>query len=117
MITSAHSPSRIWSMTHYLGGSITIYFLSAHLVFAAEPTTFRGLVGTILELINIIIPAIFGLVFVYIIWKVIDAWVINGADPSKRQEGRQLLILAVVVFVLMLITWGIVALLRNAFFG
>jgi heme/copper-type cytochrome/quinol oxidase subunit 2 len=81
------------------------------------PTTFRELVEGILELINIAIPAIFGIVFLVIVWKVIDAWIINGGDPTKRQEGKRLLLVAVVVFVLMVVTWGIVALLRNALFG
>ena len=82
-----------------------------------EPTTFSALVERFLEIINLLIPLIFGVVFVVIIWKVINAWVIHGGDPTKRQEGRQLVLIGVIVFVLMLVTWGIVALLRNAFFG
>jgi len=81
------------------------------------PTTFAGLVQRILELINVIIPAVFAIVFVVIIWKIIDAWVINGGDATKRQEGKQLVLIGVIVFVLMLVTWGIVGLLRATFFG
>lgn len=83
----------------------------------SAPTTFSGLVNGILGIINIIIPAIFGLLFVYILWKIVDAWVINAADTKKRDEGKQLVVVAILVFVLMVSTWGIIALLRNTFFG
>lgn len=83
----------------------------------STPTTFRGLVDGLLGLINIIIPAIFAILFLYIVWKIVDAWVINAADTKKRDEGKQLVVVAIVVFVLMVSTWGIIALLRNAFFG
>ena len=80
-------------------------------------SSFADLVDRILLLINVIIPLVFGIVFVVIIWKIFDAWVINGGDATKRQEGRQLALTAVIVLVLMLVTWGLVALLRTTFFG
>lgn len=83
----------------------------------SAPTTFRELVEGILGLINIVIPGLFAIVFVVIVWKIIDAWVINGGDPKKREEGKQLVLIGVVVFVLMVVTWGVIALLRTAFFG
>ncbi len=83
----------------------------------STPTTFAGLVGRFLEIINLVIPLIFAVVFIVIIWKVIDAWVINGGDATKRQEGKQLVMVGTVVFVLMLVTWGVIALLRTTFFG
>lgn len=78
--------------------------------------TFGTLVNGILGIINLLIPAIFAVVFLVLVWKVIDAWVINGADEKKRAEGRQLLIVAVVVFVIMVSTWGIISLLRSSLF-
>jgi hypothetical protein len=81
------------------------------------PTSFSELTLGIIELINIVIPLVFGVVLVYIFWKVIDAWVINGGDQAKRQEGRQLLLIGVLVFVLMIVTWGVVTLIKTAFFG
>jgi len=53
------------------------------------PTTYSGLVNGIIGIINLIIPAIFGIVFVYFVWKVIDAWVINAGDEKRRAEGKQ----------------------------
>jgi hypothetical protein len=81
------------------------------------PTTFTGLVDHLLGLMNMIIPAIFAVVFLFVTWKVFDAWVINGGDESKREEGKQYATVAVLVVVLMLIAWGVVALLRETLFG
>lgn len=81
------------------------------------PTTYSALVDRILELINIAIPLILGFLFLYLIWKIIDAWVINAGDENKREEGRQYAVAAVVVFVVMSIAWGIVAMLRSSIFG
>lgn len=81
------------------------------------PTTFKGLVQFILDFINILIPAMFGLLFIYLVWKIIDAWIIHAGDEKKLEEGKRLITTAVVVFVLMLSTWGIVALIKSSLFG
>ncbi len=81
------------------------------------PTTFSGLVNLFLGLINIAIPLIFGALFVFLVWKIFNSWVINAADEGAREEGRQYAVVAVIVFVVMIIAWGIVAMLRSSIFG
>lgn len=81
------------------------------------PTSFSGLVNGILSLITLAIPAIIGVVFLILVWKILDAWVINAADEKKREEGKQTAVVAVVVMVLMLTVWGIVTVLKKSFFG
>lgn len=81
------------------------------------PTDFKSLVAFIIDIINLLIPALFGLLFLYFVWKIIDAWVINAADEGKRKEGKQFAVVAVLVFVLMVSAWGIVALIRKSVFG
>lgn len=81
------------------------------------PTTFSGLVDFIVNIINILIPAIFGIVFLYLVFKIIDAWIIHAGDEKKLEEGKRLMTTAVIVFVLMVSTWGIVTLLKNSLFG
>ncbi len=81
------------------------------------PTTFKGLVSGLLDLVNIAIPLIFSIVFLYLTWKMFDAWVINGADEKKREEGKQTAIVAVIVFVVMITVWGIVRLIQQSIFG
>lgn len=84
---------------------------------ASAPTTYQGLVALILNFVNILIPAMFGLVFIWLIWRVIDAWVINAGDPQKREEGRRMAVTAVVVMVVAVSVWGIVQVIRSSFLG
>jgi len=81
------------------------------------PTTFAQLVDMVLLFINYLIPLLFGVVFVFVVWKLIDAWVLHAGDEKKQAEGRTLAFVAVIVFVLMLSAWGIVSMVRASLFG
>lgn len=81
------------------------------------PTTYAELVQLVISIVNIIIPALFGIVFVYFIWKLIDAWVLHAGDANKRAEGKQYAIAAVIAFVVMISAWGIVVLVNQSLFG
>lgn len=80
-------------------------------------TTFGELVDKFIGIINIIIPSIFAVLFVYLIWKMFDSWVINAADSNKRDEGKKYAVAAVIAFVVMVSVWGIVELIRQSIFG
>lgn len=81
------------------------------------PKTFSELVNFILGFINLLIPALFAVVFLYLVIRIIDAWILHADDDGKREEGKRLMITAVIVFVVMISVWGIIALLRNSIFG
>jgi hypothetical protein len=81
------------------------------------PTTFAGLVDFFLRFINYLIPFLFAVVFLVVMWKLFDAWVLHADDSGKQEAGRSLAIVAVIVFVLMLSAWGIVAMIRSSLFG
>ncbi len=81
------------------------------------PTSFKGLVEGIVNLIDLVIPLIFAVVFLVLVWKIFDAWVINSADEKKQAEGKQFAYTAVIVFVFMLLIWGIVAMIKTSIFG
>lgn len=83
----------------------------------STPGNFKELVGMFINMLSLLIPLIFGLALLYIVWKVVDAWIIHGDDPKKIDEGRQYAIVGVVALVIMSGVWGIVALLRSSFFG
>ncbi|MEN9920701.1 MAG: hypothetical protein RL538_594 [Candidatus Parcubacteria bacterium] len=83
----------------------------------STPTSFKDLVEFIISFINILIPALFGFLFLYVMWKVIDAWIINADNETKREEGKRLILIAVLVFVLMISAWGVVALIKQSVFG
>lgn len=82
-----------------------------------EPQTFAELVGVILNIISLVIPVIFAITLLVIIWRVIDTWIIHGGEPDKIEEGRQTVIIGIVVLVVMSGIWGILALLRSSLFG
>ena len=81
------------------------------------PTTYSGLVAFIIDFINILIPAIFALIFAYTVWKVVDAWILHAGEPAKVAEGRVFAVTAVLVLVVMLSFWGIIAIIRTSFLG
>jgi len=107
----------IKKIKHSITPTVLLFSLPFFAYATDTPTTFAGLVNLIIGIIGLIVPLILGIVFIVIIWKVIDAWVIHGGDAAKREEGKQLVLIGVIVFVLMFVTWGIVALLNNTFFG
>ena len=84
---------------------------------AATPTTLKELVNVVVGVVNLLIPLIFVIIFVFLVWKLIDAWVLNPADEQKRTAGKSYLIAAVLALVLAVSTWGIIALLRESVFG
>lgn len=83
----------------------------------SKPTTYSELVKGIIDIINILIPALFGIVFVYFVWKMIDSWIINAGTDKSQEEGKQYAIAAVVVFVVMVSVWAIVDMVRSSVLG
>ncbi len=81
------------------------------------PTTFKELVKGFSDIFNLAIGLIIAVVFMFIVWKIFDAWVINAADEKKREEGKQIAIVAVVVLVVVLSIWGIVRMIQLSIFG
>lgn len=91
--------------------------LFSPLIATAQPTTFVDFVDLLIGIINTAIPVLFGVVFLYLTWKVFDSWVLNAGDESKREEGKQYALTAVVVLVLMISAWGIIIMIRDSLFG
>lgn len=80
------------------------------------PRNFAELVDVFLSMISLIVPLIFSLALLVIVWKIIDAWVINAGDTNKIEEGKKYAVWGVLVLVVMSSIWAIVALLRNSLF-
>lgn len=79
--------------------------------------TFSDIVGFVVGFINQLIPLLFGLTLLVIIWRVIDAWIIHGGDGKKIDDGKQTIIVGVIVLVVLSGVWGLVALLQNSLFA
>lgn len=81
------------------------------------PKNFNEVVKFVIDFINILITVLFAFLFLFVVYKIIDAWVINGGDEKKVEEGKKQVTVAVIVFVVMVSTWGIVGLIKNSIFG
>lgn len=98
-------------------GTALVLFILPVVALAATPTSFAGFVDLIIGILNQIVGLVFVLVFVFMLWKLVDVWIINVDDEKKRTGGKSIALTAVLVFVLMLLTWGIVAMIRSSVFG
>lgn len=82
-----------------------------------SPANFAELVDVFLELISLVIPLIFALTLLLIVWKMVDAWIWNAGDTKKIEEGKQYALWGVLALVVMSAVWAIVAILRSSIFG
>lgn len=82
-----------------------------------KPTTFAELLGGFMSIINTAIPVLITITVAYFIWKLVDAWILNGGDEARVEEGRRTAVIGVVVLVIMFSVWGIVAFLQKGILG
>ncbi len=80
------------------------------------PRNFAELVDLFLGMISLVIPFLFSLALLFIIWRIVDAWVLHANEPAKIEEGKKYAIWGVLVLVVMSSVWGIIALLRSSVF-
>jgi hypothetical protein len=81
------------------------------------PTTFAELVYMVGDLLNVSVRLIYAGIFVYLVWKLFDSWILHADDERKREEGKQAAIVSVVVLVVLTLVWGIVNLIKASLFG
>ena len=98
-------------------GLIPAVSLVPFLAFAqgemAETTTF---LSNIVNFINTtLIPLIFAVAFLVFLWGMFVTFILGGKDSTKQEEGKSLMLYAVIGFVVMLSLWGIVNLLVDSF--
>ena len=77
---------------------------------------FADVVDYFLNIISLIVPLIFAVTLLYIVWNVIDAWIIHGADEAKIENGRNTILIGVIALVVMTGIWGILNVLRSSLF-
>lgn len=77
---------------------------------------FADLVNVFIGFIALLVPLIFALTLLVIIWKVIDAWVIHGGEESKIEDGKQTIYVGIIALVVMSGIWGILAILGDSLF-
>jgi hypothetical protein len=84
---------------------------------ATAPSTFAELVSFFIGIINMLIPLLLGLTFLFIVWKIIDAWIIHADDETKRSEGKMIAFIGVIVMFVMIAIWGILAFFQTTLVG
>lgn len=87
-----------------------VAFASAN--FSQLNSIFQG----ITTFINtILVPLVFALAFLLFIWGLFVTFILGGSDEGKQTEGKQLMLYAILAFVLMVCVWGIVNLVGTTF--
>jgi hypothetical protein len=77
---------------------------------------FADVVDFFLNIISLLIPLIFAVTLLYIVWNVIDAWIINGGEKEKIESGKNTIIVGLIALVIMSGIWGILNILRDSLF-
>jgi len=86
----------------------------------AVPPLTTGTIGqtftAIITFINsILVPFVFAVAFLVFIWGIFQTFILGGGDEEKQTKGKQLMLYAIVGFVLMVSIWGIVNLIAGGF--
>ena len=89
--------------------------MEIYLIPVAHASTFETIVGRITDLLNLIIPILFGIATIVFFWGII-LYVISQGDEEKRKEGRNFIIYGLIGLFVMIAVWGIVNLLIGFFF-
>lgn len=70
--------------------------------------------GTIVTFINsTLIPLIFAVALLIFIWGMFLYFILGGGDEGKREQGKGLMLWAIIGFVMMIIIFGVVNLLAG----
>lgn len=93
-------------------------FFAPFFAFAqTAPAAFGG-IGTAIAnfttfLNERVVPFIFALAFLVFIWGMFKTFILGGSDEDKQKEGKQLMMWAIIGFVVMVSLWGIVNIFAN----
>lgn len=94
----------------YLMGSATAFVLP----FVASAQTadfsyFDSAGADLTSLINdVLIPLVLALAFLAFIWGVFQYFIAGGANEEAREKGKNLMIYAIIGFLVIVIFWGII---------
>lgn len=87
--------------------------VTAQEYFGEVDVFFRNILGFIN---NILVPLIFALALLVFIYGMFKFFVLGGDNEEEQKKGKQLVLWAIIGFVLMVSIWGIVNLLAGSLF-
>ncbi len=74
----------------------------------------QNLSDSLIGVLNtVVVPVVFALAFIVFIWGVFQAFILNGTNEEKRQEGTKFVFWSIIGFVIMLSIWGLVNLVGS----
>ena len=63
---------------------------------------------------NILIPFILGIGFLVFVWGMFRYFIAGGANEEAKEQGKSLMIYAILGFLLIIVFWGIINLLAQS---
>ncbi len=74
----------------------------------------QSLSDSLIGVLNtVVVPVVFALAFIVFLWGVFQAFILNGANEEKRQEGSKFVFWSIIGFVVMVSIWGLVNLVGS----
>lgn len=80
---------------------------------STAPGTIGGVLSTIGNLLNFLIPILIAAAVVYFIWGVISY--VTAKDEEKQKEARKVMISGIIGLFVIVSIWGIIGLLTSTF--
>ncbi len=81
------------------------------------PTDFKSFLNLFNNIIAILIPFIFALTFLTIMWGTLRAWVMGEGSSEDIEKGKKIAFVGIIALVVMSSIWGILSLLKVSIFG
>ncbi len=103
----------------YLLFLLSLFLAPLATIFAAPatPTDLKSLLGNFTGIINILIPLLFALTFLTVMWGIIKAWIMGDATSEDVEKGKRIAFIGIIVLAVMSAIWGILTLLKEGLFG
>lgn len=102
----------------FLSRLLPLSLFAPMLALAAAPGNFSqasAFIKSTLTFINTtVVPAIFAIALLVFIWGMFTTFILGGSDEGKQEKGKQLMVYAIVGFILMVSILGIVNLITSS---
>lgn len=82
-----------------------------------QPENLGEVVDVFLGILDLLVPLIFSVTLLYVVWKIVQLWILSPGEVDKVQEGKRVALTGIIALVFMSGIWGILALLRVGIFG
>ena len=83
------------------------FFLAPAVAFAQQLQGIRGLLNSVVGIVNVLIPLAMALAVLAFFWGLVK-YIFNASDAAKTKEGKTLMIWGVIALAVMVGIWGII---------